>query len=666
MSTDSLSDAQPSAKDSGLHNVTVTPTIQTANLTTNSVKDIPLPLEAAQTVVAEYIKTLHFGLQPIFSTLTQACLAKYNAYYNHTTRARELDFHPQKIPPSVRSVKFILQPLDEQIGSEGYQALQSDLTCEMDSFRRKLIDKFVIPFNRMKLEAYLKRFHLEVCKLLREGMKGFMYQLNLIDHNVDQIIIDFLTSKPPNLFSSPLPTDISSFLTLYKEANKEITYLPLPTNNNAELCQVIENINTGLTNTTSLQGAQFNSNTLNTELGGHSPPSSITTSVSEGASLQPIRTGFETSITQTLTRVADASLPTPRDTLPTVTPGTSLPASDRSQPLGTTAPTATPATALALPQAIQSPYVIRTRQQQVTPRNESLPLPPAQDTNIRPLCSNVGINGTPFFSAQTLLVAQQMTNSLMSNLENSRSPFTADESAISQELTDSPNDNNFSSQPEFTEADLTSITTAINKNVLQTRIAELYTKAVLLPIKEFLTTVTAREELLRIRQFAAPTTQNSLSAKVAEKIQSERPADRATLKGLINEEQEKSTAAIRQRLQSVLHKLDRLEQQQKQGNLTKQRQPAKKAKGGNTNQAKDGTRKNEASTVAAVSSASNTKSSIPPSPPPTQAWGRKRPKVSFSKPIETNSVTVDDSVSTAPKQKRAKHWKRPQRKTPQY
>ncbi len=77
-------------------------------------------------------------------------------------------------------------------------------------------------------------------------------------------------------------------------------------------------------------------------------------------------------------------------------------------------------------------------------------------------------------------MAQQMTNTLMNNL--AQSPFTADESEIlnetdeanmsttshesgnTQEPNDSPNnDNNFLSQPEFSEADLTSITTATNK-----------------------------------------------------------------------------------------------------------------------------------------------------------------------------------------------------------
>jgi hypothetical protein len=112
-----------------------------------------------------------------------------------------------------------------------------------------------------------------------------------------------------------------------------------------------------------------------------------------------------------------------------------------------------------------------------------------------------------------------------------------------------------------------------------------------------------------------------------------------------------STAAIRQKLQSALHRLDHFEQQHKQGKLTKQRPPAIKAKGGNTNHIKDGARKNEASTVAAISSASNTKSSIQLSPPSTQGWERKRPRVSISKPIETNSVTVEDNFFTAPKQK---------------
>jgi hypothetical protein len=307
--------------------------------------------------------------------------------------------------------------------------------------------------------------------------------------------------------------------------------------------------------------------------------------------------------------------------------------------------------------------------------------------NNHPNCSNVGINGTPFYSAQTVLMAQQMTNTLMNNL--AQSPFTADESEILNETdeanksttshesgnTQEPNDSqnndiNFSSQPEFSEADLTSITTATNKHVLQMRIIDLYTKAVRLPIKDFLTAVTAREESLRIRQLTTPSIQNSLSARVAEKIQSERPADQATLRGLIREEQEKSTTSIRQVLQSALHRLDRFEQEHKLNKQKSNEQPnrkpsAKKSKGGNTNQTKDGTRRKEASIVAADYSASNLTPSLPASPPSTLGWGRKRPRVTFSKPLEQSSVTAESNASTAPKPKRARHWRKSQRKTPQ-
>lgn len=679
MSTDSLSDAHVSAKDSGLHIIEHSSMIQTANPPTNNITDVPLPLEAAQSVVAEYIKTLHFGLQPFLSPLAQECLTKYNAYHYHAVRAQDLDLHPQKIPPSVRNVKLTLQPLDEQLGSEGYQALQSDLTSELDLFRRKLIDKFVKPLDKMKSAVFLKRFHLAVCKFLREGAKGFMYQLNLINHSVDQAIIDFVASKPYEFLYAPLPTDITSFLQLYKEANKEVTQLPLPTNKDAELSRIIDTVNTGSTNITSTSGAQG------------SPPSSITTSIQEGSTLQQVGTSFESSISHASTSVT-TTLPTPRNVIPAVTPGTSLPTPDNSHLLGTTTPTATPGTLPSVTQTVQSPYVARGRQQHVTPRasitlDASLTMPPHPQTQQianRPTCSNIGINGTPFYSAQTIQMAQQMTNTLMNNLE--QSPFTADESAIlhetdenksttshesgnTREQNDSPNNNiNLSSQPEFSEADITSITTATNKHVLQTRIVDLYTKAVRLPITEFLMAVTAREEFLRIRQLTTPSTQNSLSARVAEKIQSERPADQATLRGLIREEQQKSTTSIRQELQSALHRLERFEQER---NLTEQisneqRKPsAKKSRGGNTNQTKDGTRRKEASTVAADSSASNLTPSLPSSPPSTLGWGRKRPRVTFSKPLEQRSVTVESNASTAPKQKRARHWRKTQRKTPQ-
>ena len=683
MSSDSLPNAQQPAIDSGPRHVELqsTSTSQTASHTTPH--DLPLPLEAAQSVVAGYIKTLHFGLQSFLLSLTQSCLTAYNNYHNHIVRTQDLITHPLKIPPSIRNLKYTLQPLDEQIGSEGYQALQSNLNIEMELLHRKLVHDFVNPFNKMKSAVYLKRFHLAFCKLLREGTKVFMAQLNLIDYSPEEAIINLLATKPSDFFTTPLPTDTSSFLLLYKEANEVTSQLPLPTNNDAELSQIITNINEGSITIASPLGMQsLTTKTIHADQGGHSPPSSITTSTLEGT--LPLTTGTSMDLSTSFLRQR-STIPTttpgtilPTNTVPTVTPGTLLPTPQTAQTFtGVTTPTATQGTLPPPLQVAQSPYVVRTNLQQTTPRNPAsitldntlnttLPLPPAPGTEecpdaTRPSVPEMGIRGTPFFSANTVLMAQQLTESLMNNLGQSRSPFNADESIITQGQGDTSPTNNFSSQPEFSEADLSSITTATNKHVLNTRIIQLYTNTVLLPIQKFCSTVTAREELLRIRSITTPSLQNSLSAKVAAKIQTERPADRATLRGLIHEEQEKSTTLIRQQLQSALHRLERFEKQQEDKNNLKQRpSTSKKSRGGNTNNTRDA-KKNERSIVVAESSTSNQASSIPtpPSPPSTQGWGRKRPQVRFSLPNDRNSVATNDNVSIAPKQKRQRNWKRP-------
>jgi hypothetical protein len=675
-----MPNAQQLAKDSGPRPMDFQPmsTSQTASHTTS--QDLPLPLEAAQSVVAGYIQTLHFDLQSFLLSLTQSCLTAYNNYHNHTVRTQDLITHPNKIPPSIKNLKYTLQPLDEQIGSEGYQALQSNLNLEMDLLHRKLVDNFVNPFNKMKTAVYLKRFHLTFCKLLREGTKVFVAQLNLINYSPEEAIINLVATKPPDFFTAPLPTDIPSFLILYKEANEVTWHLPLPTNNDAELSRIITNVNKGSVSISSPPEMQLTTQTIHTDQGGHSPPSSVTTSTLEGILPCNMETSVDSSASlpqaQNAITTSTPGLIPPTNTVPTVTPGTFIPPTQTAQiSARVTNPAVQQGTLHPSPQAVQSPYVVRTTLQQTTPRNPAsitldnttdttLPMPPVpgtEDCPAHPSMPETGIQGTPFFSANTVLMAQQLTESLMNNLAQSNSPFTADESVITRGQGDTSPTNNFSSQPEFSEEDLSSITTATNKHVLNTRIIELYTNTVLLPIQKFCSTVTAREERFRIRSITSSSLQNSLSAKVAAKIQAERPADRATLRGLIHEEQEKSTALIRQQLQSALHRLDRFEKQQEDKKKLNQRPSiSKNSRGGNTNNNKDA-RRNETSIVVAESSTSNRTSSTPtPSaPPPTQGWGRKRPHVSFSIPSDRNSVTPNDNVSAAPKQKRQRNWRRP-------
>jgi hypothetical protein len=140
-------------------------------------------------------------------------------------KTKDLILHPLKIPPSVKALKLILQPLDELRESEGYQALQSDLNCEMELLHRKLVEKYVKPLNLMNSDAYLKRVHLAICALLRNASKAFIAQLNLINYSADEALIDLLASTPKDILTFPLPLDAASFLTLYKEANEDITQL---------------------------------------------------------------------------------------------------------------------------------------------------------------------------------------------------------------------------------------------------------------------------------------------------------------------------------------------------------------------------------------------------------------------------------------------------------
>jgi hypothetical protein len=286
-------------------------------------------------------------------------------------------------------------------------------------------------------------------------------------------------------------------------------------------------------------------------------------------------------------------------------------------------------------------------------------------------------------------MATQMAQTLLDNLEQSCSPISRNESTPPD-----PNvsPNFFSSQPELSELDLESITITTKKYELLMMLRKLYKQSIQLPIQEFHSTVTTREELQRIRQITTPILQNNLSARVATKIQSERPADRPVLTGLIREESEKSTASLRQQLKSTSDKLEQILRQQAQQRTRdtthQSKQPrtsqgSKNSRGGNMKKNKGRTGRQGASTVVAESLPSNPMSSTPsPSPPdqtwgrkrtlvgqsstpsttpPDQTWGRKRTFVGQSKPNEQNSATAVNNDSSSHRRRNTKQWKRPKR-----
>lgn len=679
MSSDSLSNLRQPAKESGTRRVGFQhpiSTSQTASHPTNTTADLPLPLEAAKLVSAGHITTLHIGLQSFLLSLTQSCLAAYSTYHNHNVKTKDLILHPLKIPPSVKALKLILQPLDELRESEGYQALQSDLNCEMELLHRKLVDKYIKPLNLMNSDAYLKRVQLAICALLRNASKAFIAQLNIINYSADEALIDLLASTPTDILTFPLPLDATSFLTLYKEANEDITQLPLPTEkNNPELEDIISKINSGHTilppPPADREAQMPNPNTLRVNRDGQSPSSSITTNSQNGD--PPQATGL--SILTSTTSTTPSNRTTPHQSMDhnatAVTPGTAPP------PL----------------RVIQSPYAMRTNRQLITPGTETsviteTTLPPTTEATATHPGGHpppfTGIRGTDFVPA-TSVMATQLTQTLLDNLEQSCSPIPRNESTPPD-----PNVSpNFSSQPELSELDLESITITTKKYELLMMLRKLYKQSIQLPIQEFHSTVTTREELQRIRQITTPILQNNLSAKVASKIQAERPADRPVLVGLIREENEKSLASLRQQLKSTADRLELMQQQQTHNSNTnihhsqqiRTHRSTKNSRGGNTNKGRTG--RQGASTVVAESLPSNPMSSTPsPSPPdqtwgrkrtfvgqsstpsttpPDQTWGRKRPFVGQSKPNEQNSTTAENNDSSTHRRRNNKQWKRSKR-----
>jgi hypothetical protein len=224
--------------------------------------------------------------------------------------------------------------------------------------------------------------------------------------------------------------------------------------------------------------------------------------------------------------------------------------------------------------------------------------------------------------------------------------------------------------------DLESITIAVKRNKLLKMILKLYIHTVKLPIQEFHSIIVRREELQRIRRITTPIRQSCLSARVAATIQSERPADRPVLAGLIREETEKTTATLRQQLKSATDQLEYVRQQQEQimhsynhklstnnHSNNRSRKP-KNVKGGNNNNNKvhTGSAGNGNSTVAAATSISapittlTTARKPPPQPQSTPGWGRNR-----QRPIQTtgpSSVDPVENAITVHKRKGDKSWSR--------
>ncbi len=224
----------------------------------------------------------------------------------------------------------------------------------------------------------------------------------------------------------------------------------------------------------------------------------------------------------------------------------------------------------------------------------------------------------------------------------------------------------------YKEIDLASIEKEAIQLKLLKMLYDLYLHTVQLPVDEYHSTITRREELIRIKRVTSSSLKSSLTAKVAAKIQAERPADRPVLSGLIREETGKTTSVLQSQLKSALDRLTHVQQQQsamlKEFHLTRantsqhrnstNKSTSKKQRGSNKDRVwSTRSHTSNGSTVAAATSQTFSTSTSTPMTAAQQPqklqqqWGRKR-SLAPTQSNEQDSPTAGDNVSIAARRSR--------------
>jgi hypothetical protein len=588
--------------------------------------------------------TLHSGLTTFLSTLSRASLTAYSEYHQNTLKNREANLTPHHIPTSVKKLKLVLQPLDELKGSEGFKALQDELDADLAIFHRKLTDKFVTPLNKMNENAYLKRFHISIYQYLRKATQGFIAQLDICNYSEDQAVVDFLTTaSPTDLALPPRPLDLKQHLQLYKEANSEVSILPLPTKRDTN----IDNIINGINNTTREQ------QTVN-----QLPPpvEGINTTVgSPASSLSGTNSGNQNALAQQV-NTEDFAIRTPRNGV--------VPIADTDHlSTHTITNTNTNINNIITPHSGSAMSLPPNLGQLTRPIDP----PPRSMLTQQDLTPHAGIRGTEFQTAATAL-AQNLEN-LSPLRDTNETENQANNGNCTEILTQHDHDE------ALLELDLASITNDANQAKLIPMIQQLLLNTIKLPITEYHSSLVRRDELIRIRRITTSSLKSSLTSKVASKIQAERPADRPVLAGLIREESEKNTLDLRRQLKSATDQLEHVRQQQSsilnQLNLKRapdthrQHSNNSKKRGGSNKKHKNNTWSrsvdNDDSTVAAETLPTTQNSTVPPPQSQQnnrqqQQWGRPRPHP--SQLSAGDSHTAADNATAAAR--RSKNKKRTQ------
>jgi len=532
----------------------ISTTVQSTTRT--DAEKIITPLEAALALSSEYIATLHFGLTTYLSNLVEKCLKEYATFFYAHEKNKGMHLNAAQIPPSVKKIKLTLLPLEEVRESEDFMALQAELAAETEALQRKWADKYTIVVDAWNCNALRRRFHLSICKTLRNAAEAFIAQLGVKDYSEDEAVIDCLATSHDNILATPLSLDISTFLGLYKEANN-LQRLPPPTilitstaftaaidkvnkvtTTHTVAAATIANVppvvvNTG-ENTSIATYSSLSTTPRHASLPTHgqNPPTTEITPKQSGqvdTPAQMTRTEQQVILPQPPTTgtalLETPILPAGRGTL--ITPATSTERARISHTIESSSTTASGNTRTRSVPIMYKGKPTGYYKQAPLPPDPPLPILPQQQQQQPP-------GQAPRFEASPLHTRETSTHPFPSSFSQGENGDLDDAIAA---------------------MDLDNITNAATRGTLQKMLHGLFVNAIKDPIAKFHAFIIKREELNRIRHITTKNPTESLATKVAAKIHNEQPAERPVLAGLVREETDKVLSSLKRQFQSVADQL---------------------------------------------------------------------------------------------------------------
>jgi len=184
-------------------------------------------LEAAEYAGKTHLKTLHPDLQPIIGDAVRRIFQTHATCSHRIKKQRQMKSTPDYLTTSVKNVNFVLQATAAVKESEDHVALEARLQSEMDVFRTKLMREYVLPHEDIKLAAAHKECVEAYVDLIILAAKCFIAQHDVPKYDELQATVDLLATESDQVLAVFQTVTVSDFLKQLKKSGK-LTAVPMP------------------------------------------------------------------------------------------------------------------------------------------------------------------------------------------------------------------------------------------------------------------------------------------------------------------------------------------------------------------------------------------------------------------------------------------------------